>query len=391
MLRSLHRTILLVSLAGCSSEHSAELVFAPPGEPLPGLSEAELGRFLFGKAVFDRLTTPEEGLGPLFNEPRCFSCHDRPSSGGSGGALVLKATRFVDGSCDLLVAEGGDNIQRQATPLLVAHGIHGETVPASATDTVRVTAPSLYGLGLVAAIPSQSILRHADPEDVDGDGISGRAGRTSDGRLGRFGRKSEIATLLEFVDTALRFELGLTTTMNPIEETLNGKPLPAGVDPMAEPEIDERGMRVLTDYINFLAAPPRERPALQSSRDSIAEGQTIFESVGCTSCHTPQMTTGESDVPALSRKVVPLYSDLLLHDMGPGLADVCGENATPSEYRTARLWGLRDRSTFLHDGRASSPTEAILQHDGEAAGARTRFQALPARDLALLARFLSSL
>jgi CxxC motif-containing protein (DUF1111 family) len=179
--------------------------------------------------------------------------------------------------------------------------------------------------------------------------------------------------------------------MNPIEETLNGKPLPAGVDPMAEPEIDERGMRVLTDYINFLAAPPRERPALQSSRDSIAEGQTIFESVGCTSCHTPQMTTGESDVPALSRKVVPLYSDLLLHDMGPGLADVCGENATPSEYRTARLWGLRDRSTFLHDGRASSPTEAILQHDGEAAGARTRFQALPARDLALLARFLSSL
>ena len=106
-----------------------------PGEPLAGLSQEELGRFLLGRALFERLTTPDEGLGPLFNEERCSACHGEPASGGSGPALVLKATRYEDGQCDLLVDEGGDNIQQRATPLLQARGTAREKVPARATAT----------------------------------------------------------------------------------------------------------------------------------------------------------------------------------------------------------------------------------------------------------------
>jgi CxxC motif-containing protein (DUF1111 family) len=148
----------------CSPSEPPE-VPAAPGEPLPGLSEGEFGRFLLGRAVFDRLTTPEEGLGPLFNETRCSSCHDVPTSGGSGPALVTKATRFEDGSCDLLVAQGGDNIQRKATALLMAAGIEREAVPDVATAEVSVTGPSLYGLGLVDALPEEAILANTDPDE----------------------------------------------------------------------------------------------------------------------------------------------------------------------------------------------------------------------------------
>ncbi len=298
-----------------------------PGTALGNLTESELGRFLFGKALFDRLTTPEEGLGPLFNEPRCVSCHDVPASGGSGPPLVRKATRFTNGACDLLESLGGDNVQRRATPLLQAMGIEAEQIPRTATDTVSVTAPSLFGLGLVEAILDETLLRYADPDDVDGNGVSGRVGRTAAGRVGRFGRKGEIATIRDFVDTALRFELGLTTVAHPMEETLNGITLDPLTDPMQDPEIDDRGLNALTDYSRYLAAPSRETQLTTAARDSVTSGDQIFRDIGCADCHTPMLATGAHSVSALHEQPVPLYSDLLLHDMGPELADVCGENA----------------------------------------------------------------
>lgn len=383
--------VLAAVLAGVACASDGGDVAREPGEPLPGLTEEQLGRFLLGKAVFDRLTTPEEGLGPLFNQDRCSSCHDLPTSGGSGVEFVTKATRWENGVCNLLVDEGGDNIQQRATPLLMAHGITRETMPPSANARVEVPGPALFGLGLVELIPDEEILSREDPDDADGDGISGRAGRTADGRLGRFSRKLEVATLFDFNETALRFELGLTTPMNPVEETVNGVPIPAGTDPMPDPEIDERGMNLLTDFVRFLAPSVRGNMASAAVRDTVERGERLFDEIGCTSCHVPSMRAGPSDVAALDRKTVSLYSDMLLHDLGPELGDVCGLNASPSEYRTALLLGLRFRTDYMHDDRAPSLRRAVLLHEGEATRIRDAFERLTVEEQGSLLRFLSIL
>jgi CxxC motif-containing protein (DUF1111 family) len=200
-----------------------------------------------------------------------------------------------------------------------------------------------------------------------------------------------VASLLDFVETALRFELGLTTPQNPVEERVNGAPLPDGTDPMPEPEIDARGLEILTDYVRFLAPPAREAPMNDATQDSLQAGEELFLDIGCGTCHVPSMRTGPAEPEVLSLQIVTLYSDMLLHDMGPELADVCGPEAGPSEYRTARLWGLRHRTALLHDGRAATSLDAIAYHGGEAESARTAFSALPAEQRDLLLRFLASL
>jgi CxxC motif-containing protein (DUF1111 family) len=387
MMRGLGAVVLtLLAFEGCRPQGEAG---RQPGEPLDGLTEAQLGRFLLGRAVFERLTTPEEGLGPLYNAERCSACHSQPTSGGSGPALVVKATRFEGGRCDLLIEAGGDNLQQRATRLLQAHGITREAVPTGAA-TARLTGPPLFGLGLVEGIPEEAILTREDSADADGDGISGRAPRTADGRLARFGRKGDAVSIPDFTDAALRFELGLTTTRHPQEEAPNGRPLPPSTDPMVDPEIDERGLALLADYVGLLAPPAQARtPAAE--RDSVRRGARIFESVGCASCHIPEFRSGASEVRALNRKPARLYSDLLLHDLGSELAGVCGPRASPSEYRTAPLWGLRFRTAHLHDGRAKTVPDAIALHGGEAAAARDRFARLPTERRRLLLRFLASL
>lgn len=362
-----------------------------PGEPLPGLAESQTARFLLGKAVFERLATEEEGLGPLYNATRCSDCHDQPTTGGTGDIRVVKATRWEGGRCDLLRDEGGDNIQQAATPRLLGLGLGPETIPARANRRASVRPTSLYGLGLMEAIPLETLEALADPDDSDGDGVSGRLGRSEEGRPGRFGRKAEVTTIRDFVDSALRFELGFSTPEHPVEERLNGRDLPPGADPMPEPEIDARGVDLLTEYIRYLAPPPRQVLPTGPRADSVAGGESLFEDVGCTDCHVPALETGRHRVAALSRQDVELYSDLLLHDLGAELAGVCGPGATPTEHRTAPLWGLRDQQSFLHDGRADSLSDAIALHGGEAAHSLAAFQALSAGDQRLLLLFLASL
>lgn len=362
-----------------------------PGEPLPGLNHEQLARFRGGHALFDRVFTPGEGLGPMFNENQCSACHTDPASGGGGGEPVSRATRFVPpDSCDRLSSVGGENVRTQATPLMRAHGIEREEFPSEATERGRFTPPFLFGLGLVEAIPERTILARADPEDADGDGISGRAGRTADGRLGRLGRKAETATLLDFTDTALRQELGLTTPITPVESGLSGGSLPAGTDPVPEPEVDATAVALLVDFVRFLAPLGRvDRGA--AHRDSVRRGERLFESLGCVGCHVPTMTTGPSPIRALDRKRIHLYSDLLLHDMGSGLADVCGIGATPAEVRTEMLMGLRYREAYHHDGRSTELPAAILRHGGEAQAARDAFAALGPVSRLYLLTFLRSL
>ncbi|HET9984341.1 MAG TPA: di-heme oxidoredictase family protein [Longimicrobiales bacterium] len=377
---------------GVAELRAAAAVAAAAGEPLPGLTPAQIADFRAGAALFDKIFSPEEGLGPLFNENQCSACHTDPAPGGTGEQRLRKATRFIPPNrCDTLTAAGGENVRTRATPLLVARGIRGEAVPAAATEQARFTVPFLFGLGLAEAVPDSTLAAHADSADRDHDGISGRVGKGSDGRIGRFGRKAEARSIPEFVAGALHFEMGLTSPLRPAEGTLDGRPFPPGSDPTPEPEIDQRRLDLLSAFVRFLA-PLRRAPARDAEDAAIvARGERIFHEIGCTACHTPVLRTGSSPVAALDHKAVALYSDLLLHDMGPALRSVCGRGSTPTEIRTAILMGVRYRRELLHDGRVLGVADAVAAHGGEATRARAAFQALPLGQRLALLRFLDTL
>ncbi len=358
-----------------------------PGDPLLGLTREQRDRFQRGRAVFDSVFTPETGLGPLFNSTACGECHEDPKSGGTGDEVEVHATAFRGGVCDPLVQEGGPVIQQHTTPALKqALGIDAEPFPPSATARAMRTTPVIFGRGLLDLVPDSVILSYADPDDKNHDGISGRVNRNVDGRIGRFGRKALVPTLREFNDGAFVAEQGVTNPSVPTEETIGGKPIPGGVDPVADPEINQDQLDLTNDFVRFLGAPTPERLGGEGRR-----GREIFSRIGCAACHVPMLRTGASPVAALRSKDVAAYTDLLLHDMGPDLADICLGLATPAEFRTEPLIGLRSVKTFLHDGRAATPEQAIQDHGGEAAGARDRFQALPPAERQALIAFLKSL
>jgi CxxC motif-containing protein (DUF1111 family) len=273
-----------------------------------------------------------------------------------------------------------------ATPALkAALGIDSEPVPAGVQVAVR-TSPDVFGFGLLDAVPDAAILAYADPDDRDGDGISGRPNRFFDGRIGRFGRKAFVPTLREFVAGAFVIEQGITNPGAPAEETIGGQPIPPGVDPLPEPELTQGDLDAATAFVAFLAPPEPKKLSKTAKR-----GREVFFSAGCASCHVPRLKTEDNPVDALKHREVAAYSDLLLHDMGPELADICFGLAIPSEFRTEPLMGLRFLEQFLHDGRAKTLEEAIKLHGGEGSASRDRFKNLPAPDQAALIDFLKSL
>ncbi len=368
---------LAAILAGCAPK-------TQPGDPLPGLKRSERARFDRGKEVFEREFTPETGLGPLFNSTSCGQCHEEPKIGGFGDEIEVHATAYhargagsgvrgaaaqgsvpYEASCDRLTDQGGPVVQQHVTPALHdALGIEEEPVPPRASATGRRTTPSILGFGLLDAVPDEAILAYADPDDRDHDGVSGRPNRFTDGRLGRFGRKAFVPTLAEFNAGAFLNEQGITSPAQPFEETIGGKPVPPGVDLVPEPELSQQDLDLATDFVRFLAPPARWAAGLD-----VLGGGRLF--------------AAEGDVAA--------YTDLLLHDMGPDLADICLGLAAPSEFRTEPLMGLRLRTRFLHDGRAVSIEEAIRLHGGEGTAARDRFNALPAGERREILKFLGSL
>ena len=378
-----HRLAALVVLAGLAAACRP----VKPGDPVRGLSKAERDRFARGKVVFDSVFTPETGLGPLFNSTACGECHEDPVAGGSGDEVEVHAAAFKGGVCDPLIEEGGPVVQQNATPALKqALGIDKEPAPPSATAQAGRSSPVVFGRGLLDAIPDAAILANADPNDLNGDGISGRPNRFFDGRLGRFGRKALVPTLDEFNAGAFPIEMGITNPAVRTEETIGGKPIPAGVDPVPEPEINQEALDLTNAFVRLLAIPTPAKHGRQEKR-----GSAVFSEIGCAACHTPLFRTGDGPVPALRNQDVAAYSDLLLHDMGPDLADICLGLATPSEFRTEPLIDLRDATRFLHDGRATTPEQAVELHAGEGSAARDRFKALPAADRAALVAFLKSL
>ena len=386
--------VIAVAVGAC-----ADLFTEPPLDgdvfdaPVPGLTQAEMAAFARGDAEFSRQFAPATGLGPIFNNTSCFSCH----SGDGRGRLDNSLQRIGSPVDDFLGHLGGPQIQDKAIT-----GAEFERLPAGVAVSLRLP-PAVFGVGLIEAIPEATIVARADPADADGDGISGRAnivtspdfvppdepGGGSGPRLGRFGRKAQVSSLLQQVLEAYLQDMGVTSDFLPQENRnpLSSVPIEAA-DRATDPEIPASVVQMTTHYIRTLAPPA---PGAMTARRE--EGREAFTTIGCASCHVPTLRTGEHPIRALANQDVTLYSDLLLHDMGDALADDRPDGgASGREWRTTPLWGLRLMRRFLngdafllHDGRARSVEEAILLHGGEAQRARDAFMALtPAQRAALL-------
>jgi len=382
--------------------------------PLDGLSGQQLSLHLKGDEEFGRRFTKEDGVGPVFVANSCDACH--PGEG--KGHPVFNLARFgrtINGEFDPMIEFGGPQLQNRAIP-----GFTPEKIPPEATGIAEFTAPAITGLGFLEAVDDEDILALADPNDEDGDGISGRinfidstdfirdiaeaterlpAGsrvQPIDGKyIGRFGKKALTVNLLHQTITAYHQDMGLTTDLIP-DDLFNVQD--AGIsseDDVPDPEVPSSVVSNVVFYLKTLRPP---LPRNQDDPDVIA-GRQIFTDIGCASCHVPTMKTGASSIPQLSEKEFHPYTDLLLHDMGPELDDGYTEgSAFTSEWRTAPLWGLGlaeefqgGEAFYLHDGRATTLTEAIEYHGGEGAASRTAFRALSDEEKDQLIKFLKSL
>lgn len=379
--------VLLCIAAGYSQRDTPPVL----GAPLPGLTAEEVNLFEEGKKDFLDVEGPADGLGPAFNGRSCAECHSVPTIGGIGNQSVTRAGRTVQGR--FIEPEGGSLIHKFSNP---DHKCQPR-VPANANVVATRIPLAIFGDGLIEAIPDAAIQALADNGGRNLDGIRGRAAIVRDPasglqRVGRFGWKAQQATLLGFAGDAYLFEMGITNDLFP-DESASGIPANAlaACDSVADPE-DKRdpvtGRRGIDNFANFmrLLAPPARLPGTNDT----ARGEQLFQGIGCAACHRPVMQTGPSPIPALDRRPVALYSDLLLHDIGTGDGIAQGA-AGPDEMRTPPLWGLRLRKQLLHDGSALSPQQAIEQHGGEAARVRERFRTMPARDQQSLLLFLGTL
>jgi CxxC motif-containing protein (DUF1111 family) len=342
-------------------------------------SHASLRAAQRGAELFQMRFTPAQGLGPLFNKRACSGCHGFPTAGGVGAnglATELRIGRLTEAGFDPMLGRGGPFARAHSiSELGIACGA-APGIPAGANVTSVRNSPPLFGDGLIDEIPDRVILARSATEHRQGMLAEPNLVPGADGhiRVGRFGWKADIPTLTQFVAGALRNELGVT---NPLAATDFAPP---GATPCpgktTHPDVGNDVVSQLTAFVDSLAAP---QP--QGSQPS---GGEIFVQAGCAVCHTPTL---QGDGVA-----VHLYSDLLLHDMGPALDDrVTQGSAHGSQWRTAPLWGLHERTRYLHDGRATTLRAAILDHGGQAKRARQRFLALAPRQQQALLRFLSTL
>lgn len=371
------------------------------GDPLPGLTAIERARFDEGRAEFRRILPLGEGLGPILNDSSCSTCHGVPRAGGAGVKRVIRFGQAASGGNPFnpLANLGGSLLQASSTMIECQ-----EVIPPRADVVARRVTPNVSGDGLVEAIRGGDIrAREFSPPP----GVSGRAHMVtsfedrplSRPRVGRFGWKAQLASLLSFSADASLNEMGLTNRFLTQENAPNGNTaLLALCDTVPDPE-DHAGAGGLhaidrqTDFQRLTAPPP------QTPRSGMT-GAGTFDAIGCASCHVATFVTGPSPVAALANKTIHPYSDFLLHDMGTSLGDgIVQGYATETEMKTPPLWGLRSRAEtgLLHDGRATGGAPAqnlrdsILAHDGEGAASRDAFIALAPEVQDQLFAFLLSL
>jgi CxxC motif-containing protein (DUF1111 family) len=411
-------------------------------QPTPGLTDAQQSTFAIGNNFFNDnwVTAPastdgRDGLGPIFNAQSCSSCHFKDGRGQpptsdddpTRGLLIRLSVMGPDGT-PVPSAELGDQLQDRAihgidpegairirivdrpgkladgTPFTLAEphyelvGPDGTPLPGDLLLSPRL-APAVFGVGLLEAVPAEAIEAAADPDDADHDGISGRANHVTDpvtGRtvLGRFGWKAAVPSVRAQNSGAFNGDIGITSSVKPDQPCTAAESACLAAPTGGEPEVSDRKLDQVTFYTRTLAVPAR-----RSAGDPTTErGQRTFDDLGCESCHTAELRTGAADVASLDHQVIRPYTDLLVHDLGRGLADDRPDGqASGREWRTPPLWGIglvetvNGHTRFLHDGRARNLLEAILWHGGEAQAARDRFARLSARDRDALLAFLESL
>ncbi len=393
--------LFLCVVFGCFSLSSCDRILpgAPADEelldgPVEGLTSSQMLEFLRGDAAFnEEVFTAETGLGPLFVATSCVSCH----AGDGKGHPFTTLTRFgqSDGSGNQFLHKGAPQLQNRALP-----GFVPEQIPVGATSA-KFMPPANTGLGFLAALTDAQILAGVDPNDGDGDGISGVPNYISppgfflpqwfhqeinDRYVGRFGKKAAAIDLLHQTVNAYNQDMGITSTFSPFD-TYSGLEI--------DPEVSNQTVHDVVFYLRTLKAPKRRK----ENDAQVILGKGIFNQLQCGSCHKAEWTTPASDIAALSNKTFYPYTDLLLHDMGSGLNDGYTEgSALASEWKTPPLWGigLSKKSQggqyfLLHDGRAKSLEEAILLHGGEAAASKNAYQQLSSQDQQRIIQFLESL
>ncbi len=344
------------------------------GGPRRALTPPEALRFLAGRAELDREAGVKDGLGgPRFNGDSCRACHFEPVAGGAGprGVNVIRHG-FLDPVGRFVPPSVGTVLHRTTQ---VAGSVNRPQKEATIFEHRQT--PHLFGLGLIDAIPPEVILAGADPNDLNGDGISGRPSWVDGGRLGRFGWKAQVPTVAEFVRDAVTTEMGMTLPWS-MDHTFGRV---HDNDAVPDPEFTPKATDDLTFYLTMLGAPPRS-PGANAAQE--AEGRQLFTSVGCASCHTPELAGASGPV--------HLFSDLLLHEILPATSVGIEEaGANMREFRTAPLWGLARTAPYLHSGAADTIDQAIRMHDGEATAVRGSYEALSQTLRDALLAFLRSL
>ena len=424
--------------------HAGAQAFA---QALPALTLERRSGFVSGRGIFEIDWVPapasssradRDGLGPLFHAVACISCHpangraappDEPGSTGEALLVRLSIPGTAPNGGPLPEPTYGDQLQPKGIPgvpaearVVVRHTpregtfADGEPFTLQAPEYVleapahgplhpetmlspRLAQP-LQGLGLLAAVPEETVLEWADPDDANGDGISGRPNRVwsvRQGRqvLGRFGWKANQPDLEQQNAGAFLGDMGLTTPLftaqpcTPAEQACGDAPTGGA------PEVESLRLAALTFYSHMAAVPARRN--VDAPR--VLRGKAVFHRVGCAGCHRPTLGTGTLEgYPELAGQTIRPYTDLLLHDLGEALADGRPDfEATGREWRTAPLWGIGLTATvnghtrFLHDGRARSLMEAILWHGGEAEASREAVRQLSRDERESLLSFLESL
>lgn len=408
--------------------------------PMPAMPDALISQFNDGRSLFNQMwviapsTTPDiDGLGPLFNSLSCLECHPgngrgrAPDSPGEPMRSMLVRLSVTDDEGNVWPHPiYGEQLQERAIPGVPAEGraqVHYEPVSVTLADGIEIElrrptislthpgygefgdvllsgriGPPLIGMGLIDAISDDTILQWVDYQSSLPEGIVGRphwlqAAAGQPPRIGRFGVKAGIATLERQIAQAFHEDLGITSAAFPRENCTAGQTACLAAPSGGDPELTEQQLAAVNLYLSLLAIP---EPAVET--EQIRFGRQQFAAAACIHCHRPAMTTAKDAVPALlANRQVNLYSDLLLHDMGPDLADHRPEaDASGSEWRTAPLWGLglaeqvADRVGYLHDGRARTVLEAILWHGGAAQASRDAVIEMSTAEREALLAFLQS-
>ena len=427
------------------SDHNA---FSQPSANLSALRRLDfsVGNSFFRNpwVIAPSTTTARDGLGPLFNTNGCQNCHIKdgrghppaPNASSATSMLVRLSITPTAGDAAILERQGivpepvyGGQLQDMAIPGVPAEGklrIDYQRLQLQFADGTPIelrqpqlnisqlgygplhpdtqvsarVAPPMIGLGLLEAISEAHILANADPEDRNGDGISGRANWVWDEALaktvlGRFGWKAGQPSLNQQNAHAFAGDMGLTSTLRPFDDCSPSQTACRNAINGGTPEVSDYILGQVLFYSRNLGVPARR----QVDDPQVLAGKALFQQAGCTGCHTPRFTTAANAAePELANQLIRPYSDLLLHDMGEGLADNRAEfQASGREWRTPPLWGIgltetvNGHSQFLHDGRARNLLEAIVWHAGEAQAAKQAVLQFDLKQRTALLAFLQSL